>query len=195
MRNYKYEEILDEEVLNKFTDKQRKKISELILGQDYGFFIDIKKICEIINIKIEEDKLFDTLDINELGKYSSETKTILFSPMLHENKKRFIIAKKLYNAVFIDIRESFDNQLNEKYEDIISKMNESVTNNFAIQLLMPIKLIKLLMIESINKYKYNSNCLSSTELNVIISDVSKKLKVSEDALNYRIKNNGLITEI
>lgn len=74
-------------------------------------------------------------------------------------------------------------------------MNESVTNNFAIQLLMPIKLIKLLMIESINKYKYNSNCLSSTELNVIISDVSKKLKVSEDALNYRIKNNGLITEI
>ena len=45
MRNYKYDEILGEEVLNKFTDDQRRKISEIILGQDYGFFIDIKKTC------------------------------------------------------------------------------------------------------------------------------------------------------
>ncbi|HCW9458239.1 TPA: hypothetical protein OYG52_002692 [Staphylococcus aureus] len=46
MRTYKYEEILGEEVLNKFTDKQREKISELILGQDYGFFIDVKKYAK-----------------------------------------------------------------------------------------------------------------------------------------------------
>lgn len=73
MRTYKYEEILGEEVLNKFTDKQREKISELILGQDYGFYRR-KKICEILGITIEEGKLFDNLDINDSGNISLKQK-------------------------------------------------------------------------------------------------------------------------
>lgn len=195
MRNYKYEEILDEEVLNKFTDKQRKKISELILGQDYGFFIDVKKICKILDITIENKNFFDNFNINNSGKYIAETNKILIDPILNETEKRFIIARELHNVIFIDITESFESQINEKYKNIISKMGEWTTNNFATQLLMPIKLIKILMNESINKHKYNSKSLSLKELKIIISDVSEKLKVSKKALNYTIKNNKLITEI
>ncbi|HFE4391266.1 ImmA/IrrE family metallo-endopeptidase [Staphylococcus aureus] len=194
MRTYKYEEILGEEVLNKFTDKQREKISELILGQDYGFFIDVKKICEILGIAIEEGKLFDNLDINDSGKYIAETKTILFNPIEHGNRRRFTIAHELGHAVFNHSGESFRTQIPEKYNDVISKMNETAANNFAAQLLMPVKLIEILMLESINKHEYNSELLSSEELKVIISEVAKELKVSEIALNYSIKNNGLIKE-
>ncbi|MGC9588027.1 ImmA/IrrE family metallo-endopeptidase [Staphylococcus epidermidis] len=73
-------------------------------------------------------------------------------------------------------------------------MNETAANNFAAQLLMPVKLIELLMLESINKHEYNSEFLSSEELKIIIAEVAKELKVSEIALNYSIKNNGLIKE-
>lgn len=193
MRNYKYEEILEEEVLNTFTDKQRKEIGDLILGQDYGFFIDVKKICKILDIKIEEGKLLDNLDINESGKYIAETKTILFDPNEQEIKQRFTITHQLYRAIFGQKEESFKSQISEKYHDVISKMYEINTNRFASQLLMPIKLIKLLIFKSINKHKYNSECLSHKEFDIIVGEVAKELKVSERALNNSIINNGLIS--
>lgn len=193
MCNYKYEEILEKEVLNTFTDQQRKEISDLILGQDYGFFIDVKKICKILDIKIEEGKLLDNLNINESGKYISETKTILFNPTEHENKQRFTITHQLYRAIFNQKEESFKSQIPEKYNDVISKMYEINANRFALQLLMPINLVELLIFKSINKHKYNSEFLSSKELKMIVNEVAKELKVSEVALHYIIINNGLIS--
>lgn len=192
MRNYKYEEILEEEVLNNFTDKQRKEIGDLILGQDYGFFIDVKKICKILDIKIEEGKPLGNLDINESGKYIAETKTILFDPNEQEIKQRFIITHQLYRAIFGQKEESFKSQISEKYHDVISKMHEINTNHFTFQLLMPVKLIKILMLKSINKHEYNSECLSHKEFDIIVGEVAKELKVSEIALKYSLIDNGLI---
>lgn len=194
MREYKYSDVLEEEVLNKFSDDSKHQISEIKLSQDYGYFIDVKKICEIISIEIKDANLFSDFDINDSGKYIANERTIIINPIEHENRKRFTIAHEIGHAVLNHTGDSYRTQLTEKYGDVISKMNETAANDFAAKLLMPVKLIKILMLESINRHGYNSNSLSSQELKVIVGEVATELKVSEIALNYSIENNKLIKE-
>ncbi|CAC8625000.1 Uncharacterised protein [Staphylococcus aureus] len=40
-----YGDVIDENLLNEFTEDQKEKIKKLVLNNEKGYFIDIEEIC------------------------------------------------------------------------------------------------------------------------------------------------------
>ena len=74
-------------------------------------------------------------------------------------------------------------------------MNEIAANNFAAQLIMPEKLVKESLRDSINELGYSlDQDFSEREIAKIISFSASQLNVSAQALSYRVDNLGLFID-
>lgn len=192
MREFKYSEILETNILDKFDDQYRNQISELKLCEENGYFIDVKKICEIIGIKIEKGDPFGEFDVSDSGHYDDKKNIITVNPLDHSNRERFTIAHELGHALLGHEGKSFRSASNEKYKDIIAKMKETSANKFAAELLMPKKLVKALIIKELKDKDKTDHFLSTFEYESLIEKISSKLQVSKEALSISIKNYNLI---
>ncbi|EFM87716.1 Zn peptidase [Actinobacillus pleuropneumoniae] len=74
-------------------------------------------------------------------------------------------------------------------------MNEIAANNFAAQLIMPEKLVKQSLRDSIDELGYSiEQDFSEREIAKIISFSASQLNVSAQALSYRVDNLGLFID-
>ncbi|MCD8920856.1 ImmA/IrrE family metallo-endopeptidase [Staphylococcus gallinarum] len=192
MKNMAYGKILDDNLLNKFEDEQREKIKNLQLSEEKGFFIDVEKICSICDITLKKAELFTDFDMNDAGTYDEEKKTITYNPLDANNRQRFTIAHELGHAILGHEGKSFRTVKTSKYNDIVTRMKETSANQFAANLLMPEKLVKDLLKEEATNLKLDKNNLGAWDVDILTKNVSNLLKVSQEALNYTIKNLNLI---
>lgn len=160
--------------------------------------IDVYRICEILNIEIEERIDFDKLDkIGSISIDKNRPKIWLNKiENKHETRKRFTLAheighyilhidKKGGDKTIVDDRKSLSRS--DSYWDTI----EYEANNYAAQLLMPRKQIKEQAHEIIAHYKEAKN-KNTMPRSLFIKRMARKFKVSEQAMEYRLKNSGFI---
>ncbi|XVL44156.1 ImmA/IrrE family metallo-endopeptidase [Staphylococcus equorum] len=194
MKEIKYEKILDEKIIKLFPKSKQKDIKEMTVSNEKGFFIDLLEICNVIEIPIEEKIEGFDFTISDSGYYDSEKDKIIINPLEHKNRKRFTLAHELGHALLEHEGISFRTKDKVKYKDIIEKMRETEANKFAAQLLMPKELVRYLLIEAIQNMDYNPKNLGEYQVEQLIKEVAKKLRVSEESLGYSMKNYKLLSD-
>ncbi|MDU9349064.1 MULTISPECIES: ImmA/IrrE family metallo-endopeptidase [Staphylococcus] len=194
MRELQYGEILNKEIINLFPNDKQNEIENMIVSDEKGFFIDLKEICNILQIAIEEKIDGFDFSLNDSGYYDSKENKIIINRIESKNRKRFTLAHELGHALLEHEGISFRTNDKDKYKDIINKIRETEANKFAAQLLMPRGLVSHLLSEAIKNKDYNPKNLDEFQVDQLIKEVAKKLKVSEESLGYSIKNYELLSD-
>lgn len=177
--------------MNKKTTRSKdieKKALELIeANSSLEAPIDIENIVKKLNIELSFEELEDEVSGFLLTKNNQQA--IVINDSHHENRKRFSIAHELGHSVLHDkSRELF---LDSKKTSYFFRDKNSTTgvnnieieaNEFAAQILMPQKLISTLI------KKYGLDMTDDADLTIL----AKKLKVSEQALTFRLVNLNYI---
>jgi len=142
-------------------------------------FIDIENILKSLNFEIK-------FDSNMTGSGKINGNQIIIDSSENHARQRFSMAHELGHAVQND-RNANRNDDSEDYSSE-ERRKEVFANTFAAQFLMPKILVKDAVNESISNNEFNRLRLTQDNIEVIISDVSIKLGVSEVAMKYRIEN-------
>ena len=146
--------------------------------------IDVEKISTYLNVDIKSENL--DLDISGLFILKGEKAYIRFNKEENETRQRFTIAHELGHFILHKNSKPLFVEKSEKvmYRNLDSSTGEikkeREANAFAASLLMPKKFI-LSEINAIPPYE------------TIISYLSKRFKVSEQAMSFRLANLGLIS--
>lgn len=189
-----YNEIFTDEFLNKF-GKYKNEISKLTLEEDM-FKIDVKAIAEICRISIKYNlvkplgfslqKDINTEDIkNEISVNQFES----------EYRQRYVIAHELGHILLGHNDASYIFSDMSKYKNTIDRMNEVAANKFAAELIMPEKLVKEVLVNSINELDYSiDQDFDEYDITQLINISANKMGVSTQAFNYRIKNLDVFIE-
>jgi Zn-dependent peptidase ImmA (M78 family) len=189
--------------MSKIDISQIKSADDLItlLQKEYSFHftipVDVEKIAKLLNIDIEEYVGFDEIDVVgkiELQKNGKAKIKINLLQNDYEPRRRFTIAheighycKHLSNnkRQFIDTQRSMSRS--SSYWDLI----ESEANSFAAQLLMPKDLIISEGQKIIDEYK-KLHLADGIPIQEFIERMARKFNVSFPAMEYRLKNMGII---
>lgn len=149
--------------------------------------INIEKLASKLGFEVLEEDLEDEVSGFLLSK--NDRKVIVINTNHHVNRKRFSIAHELGHGILHDKnRELYLDSKKTSYffrdQNSSSGLNtiEIEANIFAAHLLMPQKLIQ----ELIKKYSIDLNDDDD------LSALAKKLKVSDQALTFRLSNLGVI---
>ena len=190
------------------TDILGRKLSayELLeLAKDkYGFKIeapiDLDRIVELLGIKVNSDLILDKDHIGKVGyiKIKDGDPYIWINPLENslETRQRFTLAHEL-GHLFLHINPSVSG--NSEYYDTAETLNRTTTvwnkqekeaNDFAAKLLMPLDLINKEGKALISRYKEEHGENISKEL--FISAMASKFLVSRAAMEYRLKNLGVV---
>lgn len=189
-----YNKIFTDEFLNKF-GKYKDGISKLKLEEDV-FEIDVKAIAEICDILIEyscvESSGFSVNNDTNAEDIKNEISVNQFEP---EYRQRFTIAHELGHIILGHKGISYRFSDVSKYKNTIDRMNEVAANKFAAELIMPKKLVKLVLIDSIQELGFSIHQkFDENDINQLVDLSSNKMGVSTQALNYRIKNLGVFVD-
>ena len=159
--------------------------------------IDIDGIADLLGIDIEEYVGFDEVDVVgkiELNKDGRAKIKINLLQNDYEPRRRFTIAHEIGHYCkhlsenkkqFIDTQKSMSRS--SSYWDLI----ESEANSFAAQLLMPKDLIISEGIKTIEAYK-KEFLTDGIPVQEFIERMARKFNVSSPAMEYRLKNMGII---
>lgn len=160
--------------------------------------IDVEKVVSLLGIQVKEDSLLEADDV--IGKIEflgeAEVPVVTINPIQNSYKprRRFTLAHEighycLHNAVskrsFSDSRKTMSRSASywDRYE--------SEANSFAAQLLMPKNLIVSEGKRVLNEYmRINSATKMPTAL--FIEQMSTVFGVSNKAMEYRLKNLGIV---
>jgi len=194
MEKMKYKYILDSKIMNLFPEKYKEEIEELTLSTENGFFINVKEICRIIKININENIFEADIDLNDSGSFNDDAWEITINSIEPLNRQRFTIAHELGHALLKHKGVSFRTKEMKKYKNIIKRMEEVEANKFAASLLMPKILVKKLLSKAIHDNGYDANNLDQFEVEQLIKEVAKILIVSEEALSYSIENYKILSD-
>lgn len=158
--------------------------------------VNVDEIASLLNIKVEEVAMFDEPDF--IGRISFDegnpVVTINVLENTYEPRRRFTLAHEIAHYClhsndakreFIDTRKTMDRS--GSYWDTY----ESEANSFAARLLMP----KTLLISEGNKiideYRSTQGMPGGMPKNLFIDAMAKKFNVSNQAMEYRLKNLGI----
>ncbi|WP_288531823.1 ImmA/IrrE family metallo-endopeptidase [uncultured Secundilactobacillus sp.] len=104
----------------------------------------------------------------------------------NNNRQRFTLAHELGHAYRNErIANRYDDSTVYSEED---RQSEIFANAFAAQLLMPKPLVVSNVLEIISEKKLNKKRISTQERDQVITKTAEKMKVSEQAMTYRIEN-------
>jgi Zn-dependent peptidase ImmA (M78 family) len=159
--------------------------------------VDVESIAAMLNIRIEPDYSLELKNIVGEILFENERAIIRINPYQnsYSPRKRFTIAHEIGHFClhrtmskdgFIDSMSSMSRT--ESYWD----SKESEANNFAAQLLMPKDLIIRDGQQVIDSYKAAFNTASIT-IYAFIERMADKFDVSSKAMEYRLKNLGIIS--
>lgn len=149
--------------------------------------IDIEFLVKKLNIDLSFEELED--EISGFLFTKGNKQAIVINKKHSENRKRFSIAHELGHSVlhdknrelFLDSRNTVFFFRDKRSSSGINDL-EIEANEFAAQILMPQRLIDQLI------KKYNLDITDDTNVTVL----AKKLKVSEQALIYRLVKLGYL---
>lgn len=189
-----YNEIFTDEFLNKF-GSYKDEISKLSLTNNLHE-IDVHAIAEKCGVSLKYDCIesFGSTINNEMN-FKNGKKVILINKFKPDYKQRFTIAHELGHIILGHKEISYKFSDVSKYKNTIDRMNEVAANKFAVELIMPEKLVKLVLIDSIQELGFSIHQkFDENDINQLINLSSNKMRVSAQALNYRIKNLGVFVD-
>jgi predicted Zn peptidase len=184
-----YSDIYDSNFLDKF-GAYKSEVSSISLDKKYE--IDVLAIAETCDIPVEyTSSEHSGWSINQ----DSFERKIVINKFEPEYRQRFTIAHEIGHIILNHQGKSYRTNKLEEYSDTIARMNEIAANNFAAQLIMPEKLVKESLRDSINELGYSlDQDFSEREIAKIISFSASQLNVSAQALSYRVDNLGLFID-
>lgn len=171
------------ELLKAFSDKVKTNIRAPI---------DVDSIAKFLRIEVNYDPSLESMDAIGQICFDDGSPVIKLNPMQnkYESRRRFTLAHELGHfclhreantSGFIDSQKTMSRTAS--YWD----QYESEANNFAAQLLMP----KDLIIEEgrLIIQEYSDDSISAK---LFIEKISEKFQVSNKAMEYRLKNIGIL---
>lgn len=185
-----YSDVYDSNFLDKF-GTYKSGVSSIVLDNKYE--IDVLAIAETCDISVEYTSSSEHSGWS-INQDSLERKIVInkFEP---EYRQRFTIAHEIGHIILNHQGKSYRTNKLEKYSDTIIRMNEITANNFAAQLIMPEKLVKQSLRDSIDELGYSlEQDFSEREIAKIINFSASQLNVSAQALSYRVDNLGLFID-
>lgn len=187
--NMNYNDIYDSKFLDKFGE-YKSKVSSIDLKDKYEIdVLAIAKTCDILVEYIFSEH--SGWSIND----DSSGRRIVINKFEPEYRQRFTIAHEIGHIILNHQGKSYRTNNLEKYAGTISRMNEIAANNFAAELIMPEKLVKQSLRNSIDELGYStSQRFSERELTKIITLSASQFNVSTQALYYRVDNLGLFVD-
>jgi Zn-dependent peptidase ImmA (M78 family) len=147
--------------------------------------IDLHELAKHLGLTIIESDPED----NELSGalIRDETPKALINSTHHENRKRFTLAHEIGHFMLHHGEDSFVDSSDKKQIKVLFRLNhpqnsniEKEANFFAASLLMPLELLQ----KEIDQFE--------GEKDDLISKLSNKFKVSNEAMGYRLLNLGYI---
>ncbi|MFZ2186439.1 MAG: ImmA/IrrE family metallo-endopeptidase [Streptococcus parauberis] len=184
----RYDSFLDKEVLSLFAEEsKRNQISELELSSE-NYSINVDKIIEILDLELKTTKL----DIHS-GKFDSEQNIIYVNTDESEVRQRFTKAHELGHYVYKHGESA--RLIDSSFYNIIERRKETEANRFAVDLLMPVKLIyKLISEYEKTKFVSKDEYLESDPED-LINYLASCMEVSTQSMKYRLLNLNIINEI
>ncbi|UQA87518.1 ImmA/IrrE family metallo-endopeptidase [Gardnerella swidsinskii] len=189
-----YNEIFTDEFLNKFGN-YKDGISKLSLD-DKSHEIDVDAIAEKCEVSLEYDCVESSgFTINNGMNSKNGKKVISINKFEPDYRQRFTIAHELGHIILGHEGISYRFSDTSNYKNTIARMNEVAANKFAAELIMPEKLVKLVLIDSIQELGFSIHQkFDENDINQLVDLSSNKMGVSTQALNYRIKNLGVFVD-
>lgn len=189
-----YNEIFTDEFLNKF-GIYKDGISKLSLG-DNLYEINVEDIAEKCEVLLKYGCVESSgFTINNETNSKNVKKVILINEFEPDYRQRFTIAHELGHIILGHEGISYRFSDMSKYKNTIDRMNEVAANKFAAELIMPEKLVKLVLLDSIQELRFSIHQkFDENDINQLIDVSSNKMGVSTQALNYRIINLGVFVD-
>lgn len=187
-----YGDIYDEKFLNKFGDF-KSSISSILLDEGKAQYeIDVASIAKHCDISIE----YSSVEHSSHDMWDNFSKRNLIVNQLHpEYKQRIDIARGIGHIVLNHKMDRYDKHVFNKYAETIQRIYNVASDDFTIKLLMPEKLIKMALRDSINRLGYSMD-LSFGNVDVVrIIDLSASLlNVSTQQLNSRLNDLQILVD-
>lgn len=138
--------------------KSRDKIAQI---KQADAEIDLNSILKVLNITKQESVMFERADI--------DNRKIMYNILQPTSRQKFVLARGIGQIVL-------------NTDDI------RVSQQFAIELLLPEKLIIRLM----KDYNNSLKDLQKINVNKLIAYLAKKTNLSSESIKYRLLNLGII---
>ncbi len=190
---------------NEFTQYHGMSAKDFLreLSDKHGFDIsppiDLEKILELLNVKLDESIDFEKIDTaGSVSIRDGGVPTVWVNPLEnnYEPRKRFTIAHEIGHLIRhidpdIGVREFIDTKKTLNRKDSYWDTKEYEANNFAARLLMPVDLLKEYGNNIISEYKTKTG-KNGIPVKIFIDRMAELFHVSEPAMKYRLKNIGAI---
>lgn len=160
--------------------------------------VDLEKIVNILGAKLDESVDFEKISTAGSVSINDKYAEIWVNPIEngYEPRKRFTIAHEIGHLIRhispeTGVREFIDTKKTLNRKDSYWDSKEYEANNFAAQLLMPLKLIKEHGNQLISRYKDEHEGVNMP-LSIFVKEMANIFNVSEPAMKFRLKNIGAI---
>ncbi|WP_294984101.1 ImmA/IrrE family metallo-endopeptidase [uncultured Fenollaria sp.] len=191
-----YGDIYDEEFLKKFGD-YRKYVEKAELDKE--FEVDVRKIADLCKIEVIEEELdvsgscelFHSAANDESSEYSTNEETRVIRINMYEPlvRQRFTIAHEIGHILLGHGGISYRDTSYTIYKDLIERMNEVSANTFAAELLMPERLLRKALENTMSELNYDkTQKFSDSDIDYLAENTAKKMMVSVESFKYRLKN-------
>lgn len=188
----KYGNIYNSNFLDKFGSYQ-DSISSILLNEGKAQYeIDVVSIAKNCDISIE----YSSMECSSHDMWSNISKRKIIVNQLHpEYKQRMNIARGIGHIVLNHEMNRCDKHVFNKYAETIQRMHNVASDNFATKLLMPEKLIKMALRDSINQLGYSIDLgFGSVDIARIIDLSASLLNVSTQQLNSRLNDLQILVD-
>ncbi|GDZ84660.1 hypothetical protein LCIT_19020 [Leuconostoc citreum] len=184
MSNKEYSQLYDPAFLNKFGSK-KEEIGQLTLHDDNPV-IDLNQIANILGLEVTEE------DLAVDGFFKKVDKHIVINQNVSEGRKRFTLAHEIGHSQLGNDEPAIAFRGAESYTDD-EQLKEVLANKFAAELLMPNKdLLIDLMKKALCDLGADPQHFGYFERDLALSDVSSRIKVSSEALKFRLLNLNVL---
>ena len=187
-----YGDIYGEIFLNKFEDF-KSNISSILLNEGkVQYEIDVVSIAKNCDISIE----YSSVEYSSHDMWDNFSKRNLIVNQLHpEYKQRIDIARGIGHIVLNHKMDRYDKHVFNKYAETIQRIYNVASDDFAIKLLMPEKLIKMALRDSINQLGYSMDLsFGNVDVARIIDLSASLLNVSTQQLNSRLNDLQILVD-
>lgn len=187
-----YGDIYDENFLDRFGDYQ-SNISSILLNEGKAQYeIDVVSIAKSCDIPIK----YFSIECSSHDIWYNVSKRIIIVNQLHpEYKQRMNIARGIGHIVLNHKIDRYDEDAFKKYAETIQRIHNVASDNFATDLLMPEKLIKMALRDSINRLGYSMEIsFGSVDIARIIDLSASFLNVPTQQLNSRLNELQILID-
>lgn len=151
--------------------------------------VPVEVVAEKMGARLSLEPLSDENDISGILYRDDKHIIIGINSKHHPNRRRFSIAHEIGHLVLHKKDLFVDQEVKVDYRDATSSLaidqKEIQANTFAAELLMPRQFVSREIARIIEKGSLGTK-------DKLIQDLSKKFKVSEQAMEYRLINLGIL---